>query len=77
MFLWLSILWFYRFMFYVCNLKEDVSDKKLFIMEKGKGKKRGLYRPRQRQDNGTKLVTSIIGSVTFRGEQYFKLASLS
>ena len=54
------------------NLKADVSDKKLFIMEKGKGKKRGLYRPRQRHDNGTKLVTSIIRFVTFRGEQYFK-----
>ena len=57
------------------NLKEDVSDKKLFIMEKGKGKKRGVYRPRQRQDNSTKLVTTTIGSVTFRGEQYFKLTN--
>ena len=56
-------------------MKVDVSDEKLFIMEKGKGKKRGVYRPRQRQDNGTKLVTSIIGSVTFRGEQYFKLTN--
>jgi hypothetical protein len=57
------------------NLKADVSDKKLFIMEKGKGKKRGLYRRRQRHDTGTKVVTSIIGLVTFQGEQYFKLSN--
>ena len=57
------------------NLKEGVSDKKLFIMEKGKEKKRGIYRPRQRHDTGTKVVTSIIGSVTFRGEKYSKLSN--
>ena len=57
------------------NLKADVSDKKMSIVEKGKGKKRGPYGPRQRYDNGTKVVTSVNGSVTFRGEQYFKLTN--
>ena len=52
------------------NLKADVSDKKLFISEKGTGKKRGPYGPHQRHDTGTKLVTSIIGLVTVRDEQY-------
>jgi hypothetical protein len=28
--------------------------------------------PRQRRDKGTKIVTSVIGSVTFQGVQYFK-----
>jgi hypothetical protein len=57
------------------NLKADVSDKKMFIAEKGTGKKRGPYGPRQRHDTGTKVVTSVSGLVTFRDEQYFKLAT--
>ena len=57
------------------NLKADVSDKKLFIMEEGKGKMRGHYGPRQRHNTGTQLVTSINGLVTFRGEQDFKLSN--
>ena len=56
-------------------MKEDVSDKKLFIMEKGKGKKRGCYKPHQRYNTGTKVVMSINGVVTFQGEQYFKLSN--
>jgi hypothetical protein len=56
-------------------LKADVSDKILSIMENGTGKKRGPHGPRQRYDNGTKVVTSIVGSVKFRGEQYFKLTN--
>ena len=44
-------------------------------MENGTGKKRGPYGPRQRYDNGTKVVTSIVGLVKFRGKQYFKLTN--
>ena len=49
--------------------------KKIFITEKGTGKKRGPYGPRQRYDTGTKVVRSVSGLVTFRDEQYFKLAN--
>jgi hypothetical protein len=44
-------------------------------MENGTGKKRGPCGPRQRYDNGTQVVTSIVGLVKFRGEQYFKLTN--
>ena len=47
----------------------------MFIAEKGTGKRRGLHEPRQRHDTGTKVVTSVIGLVTFRDEQYFKLTN--
>ena len=47
------------------NLKVDISDEKLFIMEKGKEKKRVPYGSRQRHGNGTTVVISITGLVAF------------
>ena len=49
--------------------------KKLFTAEKGTGKKRGPYGPRQRHDTGTKVATSVSGLVTFRDDHYSKLAN--
>ena len=57
------------------NLKGEILEPKLIIMNAGKGSKRGPYKIRARDNEGTKIVTSVVSYVEFKGKRYFQLAT--
>ena len=52
------------------NLKKEVVKDRVMIEEKYTGAKRNRYRPRKRYDNGTKVISSVLGTKTYKGETF-------
>ena len=44
-------------------------------MNAGKGSKRGPYKIRARGNEGTKIVTSVVSYVEYKGKRYFQLTN--
>jgi len=52
------------------NLKEEVVKDRVMIDEKYTGAKRNKYRPRKRHDDRTKVISSVVGTQTYKGETF-------
>ena len=57
------------------NLKGEILEPKLIIMNAGKGSKRGPYKIRAPGNEGTKIATSVVSYVEFKGKRYFQLTN--
>ena len=57
------------------NLKGEILQPKLIIMKASEGNKRGPYKIRATSAKSVKIVSSVVGYVDFKGEQYFQLTN--
>ena len=57
------------------NLKTSVYDPNMKILKKSIGSPRGKYKPRERYNNNTKVVTSVVDIVVCKDDRYVRFTN--
>ena len=56
-------------------MKTSVYEPKMKILKKSTGSPRGKYKPRERYNNNTKVVTSVVDVVVYEDDRYVRLTN--